>query len=239
MSRYASILLLLSIATIACTPRSTHKAVQAQLETCSEDLERTRADAVAWRDRLDTWEHQIGLRLKEQEAATAMSLDTIQLKFNEIRSAVPQVIESEVGGQIDEVERLLIAGFRDLSKGNQSLQQQLEDTRLLLSEARTELQTGNQLARSAQSERREIRGQISGLTSETAALINRIHEFDRTRLQCKSCPEYLDLRKRKIADIAEFHNAIVDHLSRLQSSMVGPVAGDETGSTGSSEEVGP
>jgi chromosome segregation ATPase len=190
-------------------------------------LERTRTEALAWRDRLDTWEHQIGLRLQEQEAATAMSLDTIQLKFNEIRSAVPQVIETEVGGQIDEVESLLIAGFRDLSRGNQSLQQQLEDTRLLLTDARSELQTGNQLARDAQSERREIRGQISGLASETAALVSRIHEFDRTRLQCNTCPEYLDLRKRKIADIAEFHNDIVQHLSVLQGNMIGPVDSSE------------
>lgn len=223
MSRNATILVLLSAALVACSPRSTLKAVQAQLETCQEDLERTRTDAAEWRDRLDTWEHQIGLRLQEQEAATAMSLDTIQLKFNEIRAAVPQAIETQVGGQIDEVERLLIAGFRDLSQGNSSLQQQLEETRQLLSEARSELQTGNQLARNAQSERREIRGQISGLTSETAQLVARIHEFDRTRLQCKSCPEYLDLRKRKIADIAEFHNEIVAHLSALQGNMVGPV----------------
>lgn len=231
MPRYASILPLLLIATVACTTRSTYKATQSQLETCQADLERTRAEAVAWRDRLDTWEHQIGLRLQEQEAANAMSLDTIQLKFNEIRSSVPQVIETEVGGQIDEVESLLIAGFRDLSKGNQSLQEQLEDTRQLLSEARFELQTGNQLARTAQSERREIRGQISGLTSETAALVSRIHEFDRTRLQCKSCPEYLDLRKRKVADIAEFHNEIVGHLSALQGNIVGPATvGNQTGS---------
>lgn len=226
MFRYATILVLFSTTIVACSPRSTLKAVQAQLETCQEDLDRTRTDAEAWRDRLDTWEHQIGLRLQEQEAATAMSLDTIQLKFNEIRAAVPRAIETQVGGQIDEVEKLLIAGFRDLSQGNSSLQQQLEETRELLSDARSELQTGNQLARNAQSERKEIRGQISGLTSETAQLVARIHDFDRTRLQCKSCPEYLDLRKRKVADIAEFHNEIVAHLSALQGSMVAPVVPD-------------
>jgi len=237
MSRNTIVLLLVCTALVACSPRSTLKAVQAQLETCNADLERTRDDASAWRDRLDVWEHQIGLRLQEQEAATAVSLDTIQLKFNEIRSAVPRAVESQVGGRIDEVESLLIAGFRDLSKGNQSLQEQLQETRELLSEARSEMQAGNQLARDAQSERRQIRGQISSLTSETEALITRIHDFDRTRLQCKSCPEYLDLRKRKVADIAEFHNAIVQHLAALQGEMVGPTspapeapAGDESGS---------
>ncbi len=226
MLRNLPSLLALALLTLACTPRSTHNAVIAQLETCKADLETSRADAVAWRDRLDTWEHQIGLRLQEQEAATALSLDTIQLKFNEIRSAVPQVIETEVGGHIDEVEQLLIAGFRDLSKGNHALQEQLEDTRQLLSEAREELQTGNQLARTAQTERREIRGHISGLTSETTALVARIHEFDRTRLQCKKCDEYLDLRQRKAADIAEFHNDIVEHLSALQSALVGAKASE-------------
>lgn len=235
MKSTAMILLCCAALVAACSPRSTLKAVEAQLETCETSLELTRTDAEEWRDRLDTWEHQIGLRLQEQEAATAVSLDTIQLKFNEIRAAVPKAIETQVGGQIDDVERLLIAGFRDLSQGNSALQQQLEETRSLLSEARSELQTGNQLARSAQSERREIRGHISGLTSETAALVERIHEFDRTRLQCKSCPEYLDLRKRKIADISEFHNEIVAHLSALQGSMVAPVvpvaaaATDESG----------
>ncbi len=229
MSRYTIVLLLLSTALLACSPRSTLEAVQAQLETCQADLDRTRTDAIAWRDRLGTWEHQIGLRLQEQENATAMSLDTIQLKFNEIRSAVPQAIETQVGEHIDEVERLLIAGFRDLSQGNHTLQQQLEDTRQLLNEARSEMRTGNQLARTAQRERRQIRGQISSLTAETAALVGRIHEFDRTRLQCKSCPEYLGLRKRKIADIAEFHNTIVQHLSALQGELIGPTdAGSET-----------
>lgn len=234
MLRYATILVLFSISLVGCSPRSTLQAVRAQLETCQADLERTRADSEAWRERLDTWEHQIGLRLEEQEAATAMSLDTIQLKFNEIRAAVPRTIETEVGGHIDEVEKLLIAGFRDLSQGNKSLQQQLEETRQLLSEAHSELQTGNQLARSAQSERREIRGKISSLASETSDLVIRIHEFDRTRLQCKSCPEYLGLRKRKIADISEFHNEIVAHLTELQSSMIGPGAPAPTGETAQS-----
>ena len=235
MYRYAIVLLFLSCSLAACSPRSTLKAVRAQLETCQAELERTRTDALAWRDRLDTWEHQIGLRLEEQETATAMSLDTIQIKFNEIRSAVPQVIETQVGEHIDEVERLLITGFRDLSKGNHALQQQLEDTRQLLSDARLEMQTGNQLARAAQSERRQIRGQISSLTTETAAMVGRIHEFDRTRLQCKSCPEYLGLRKRKVADIAEFHNTIVQHLSALQGEMIAPAdVGTETDSGGES-----
>jgi len=223
LRRAPGFLILASIA-LACTPRSTHNAVLEQLETCKADLERTRSDAAAWRDRLDTWEHQIGLRLQEQEAATALSLDTIQLKFNEIRAAVPRVIETEVGGHIDEVEGLLVAGFRDLSRGNRALQEQLEDTRRLLGEAREELRTGNDLARSAQTERRAIRGHISGLSTETTALVSRIHEFDRTRLQCKSCPEYLDLKKRKMADIAEFHNDIVEYLSALQVELVG---GDE------------
>ncbi|MFQ5525330.1 MAG: hypothetical protein ACE5GX_03640 [Thermoanaerobaculia bacterium] len=236
MLRNASCLITAALLALACTPSSTHEAVLAQLETCTADLERTRSDATAWRDRLDTWEHQIGLRLQEQEAATALSLDTIQLKFNEIRSAVPQVIESEIGGHIDEVESLLVAGFQDLSKGNQALQQQLEDTRVLLSEARQELQTGNQLARTAQSERRAIRGHISGLSAETTALVGRIHEFDRTRLQCKSCPEYLDLRKRKAADIAEFHNDIVEHLSALQGELMGGAEVEQPGAEEPAEE---
>lgn len=127
----------------------------------------------------------------------------------------------------------MIAGFRDLSKGNHSLQQQLEDTRQLLNKARSEMQAGNQLARDAQSERRQIRGHISSLTAETGALVGRIHEFDRTRLQCKSCPEYLGLRKRKIADIAEFHNTIVQHLANLQGEMIGPAVVDAETSSGS------
>jgi len=232
MLRTATGLILLPILFASCSPRSTLEAVEAQLATCEEDLELTRSDAAAWRDRLDSWEHQIDLRLQEQEAATAMSLDTIQLKFSEIRAAVPKTIEAEVGGQIDEVERLLISGFKDLSQGNLALQEQLEDTRRLLSEARTELQAGNQLARSAQSERREIRGQISGLTSETEALVGRIHEFDRTRLQCKQCPEYLDLRKRKVADISEFHNEIVAHLAKLQGNLVAPTTGPTESTSG-------
>ena len=235
MSRNTACFLLIALTALACTPRSTHKAVVAQFETCQADLARTSEDALAWRDRLDTWEKQIGLRLEEQEAATAMSLDTIQLKFNEIRSAVPDVVETEVGAHIDEVEQLLIAGFRDLSLGNRSLQAQLEDTRLLLGEARQELQTGNELARTAQTERREIRGQISDLTSEYAVLVDRIHEFDRSRLQCKTCPEYLYLRKRKAADIAEFHNSIVGQLSSLQGALVGGSAAEAEAATADEE----
>lgn len=237
MLRNASCLILLALVTTACTPRSTHTAVVEQLDTCKADLERTRSDAEAWRDRLDTWEHQIGLRLQEQEAATALSLDTIQLKFNEIRSAVPRTIETQVGSHIDEVESLLISGFQDLSKGNEALHHQLEETRQLLSDAREELQTGNQLARSAQSERRAIRGHISGLSTETVALVGRIHEFDRTRLQCKTCPEYLDLRKRKAADIAEFHNDIVEHLSALQGEIVGGDASEPVDETPAEEDA--
>lgn len=238
MLKKAFCVVALAALTLGCTPRSTHNAVLAQLETCQSDLEMTRSDATAWRDRLDSWEHQIGLRLQEQETATALSLDTIQLKFNEIRTAVPKAIETEVGSHIDEVESLLLAGFQDLSKGNHSLQQQLEDTRELLLEARKELQEGNQMARDAQTERRSIRGQISELTSETAQLVSDIHEFDRTRLQCKSCPEYLGLRKRKAADIAEFHNDIVEHLSALQGGMVSGGPTPEESGDGAPEETG-
>ena len=222
MIRTATLILSSALALVSCTPRSTHQAVANQLETCRGDLTSAREQATVWEARFDSWEAQFGQRLAEQESAASVSLDTIQLKFAEIRAAVPQVIEAEVGGHIDDVERLLVAGFRDLSEGNRTLQAQLEDTRQLLNDARRDLQAGNQLARTAQAERQEIRGQILDLTNEYASLISRIHEFDRTRLQCKSCDEYLDLRKRKAGDVAAFHNDIVQSLNTLQKAFIAP-----------------
>lgn len=220
MTRTATLVLLVGSTLIACTPKSTHQAVLDQLGTCTDDLASARDQTQVWEDRFAHWETQFGQRLLDQESATAVNLDTIQLKFAEIRTAVPEVIQTEVGDHIDDVERLLVAGFRDLSEGNRALQAQLDETRQALDAARQDLQTGNELARTAQTERHQISDQISDLTNQYGKLIGQIHEFDRTRLQCKSCDEYLDLRKRKAGDVAAFHNDLVRQLNTLQKAFV-------------------
>ncbi len=219
----------LLLTVIACTPRSTHQAVVAQLETCATDLDSARIEATEWKNRFDTWESQLSQRLAAQETATATSMDTIQMKFQELRAAVPQTIQTEIGGHINELERLLVTGISDLTEGNQALQGQLDETRTLLEDARRDVREGNEMARAGIEERRQLRSQISDLTGEYAALVERIHEFDRTRLQCKKCPEYLDLRSKKAADIAGFHDDVVETLYKLQAELVGREPTEEAG----------
>jgi DNA repair exonuclease SbcCD ATPase subunit len=157
-----------------------------------------------------------------QREATEATITEMESTLDQIKLSLPEQVRGQVENNLDQLRKMMADGLLQLADQNAVMAGKLEDTRVQLETANTRLEGIDQ--RMATSEdlstmAEERRARIAGLVERFAALVDQIHEYDRTRLNCKECDEYLGLKKKKSGDLQTFHDILVAEIGRVQGEL--------------------
>lgn len=209
----------IAVSTLGCVPKSQYEATSAELVSCRKELDAS-DDAIAeWRGKYEWQLAQWEEAFVERDGSPAATLDLVEGRFQEIAVSLPPMVRAEVEANLQELAAIISAEFLKLQRTNARLSQQMTEAGDRLDEIGREMVRGedlDDLEVAEESRRRHLRA----LAERTSALVERIQDFDRTRLHCKSCPQFLSLKRKKSAEIARFHDELVREISKLQRDVL-------------------
>lgn len=188
------------------------------LEARLEDTER------AYRESLERWEELFDGTTSGGEAIHTV----MDERFAEITQALPSEVRAEVEGNLGQLRVALRGLVEELEHENDTLESELGAMRTELLRANRSLEHIDERVEkmseapqaSPEPEQRRTAGS-SVAYARASSLIGSIHEFDRTRLHCRRCPQYLKIKSKKRDEIARFHDELAAEIQALQDLLSG------------------
>jgi hypothetical protein len=229
LSPSASSLLAVALAaTLAtgCVSKSQFTEVEGQLATCEQEKAKADAAVISWEQRFD----RESKRWTEMEKSVTTALPRALSEFQEERQAIVKLVPEQVRGQLvrylDDYSSTVTRGFDRMKQDNDEIKLQLMATEKALQivskdtkaiDANTQ-SIGKMIDQSLSGERNKRESLAQNLTD----LMNRIVEFDQTKINCKGCPERLKMRDKTKEEMLAFHQELMQDLATIQNAALVP-----------------
>ena len=209
-----SILAMLVITTTGCVSKSDHEALQAELNACEEAKAASEAQVISWQQRYDRETARWSQIQESVSSAVPNALSEMQQERSRILDLVPDQVQSEVSGYLDEYFNTVMAGFDRLARDNQDLKVEV----LGLTKAMEVLGSDTkQIGRAIDESLADEKGRREKLAQDLADVIDLIVEFDQTRVNCDKCPNRLRMRDKYKEQLLGFHQELMADLAGLQT----------------------
>lgn len=205
-----------------CVSKKELEASQASLAECEDAKQRLEANVLSWEQRFD----RESTRWEEMESSVREALPQALGEFHEEReriiAMVPEQVQTEVSGYLDDYFATVMKGFEILSQDNSEIKLQLQATNKALAAVGADTRSINTAIDEALAEERtkrnELDDQLAGQGEHVSELIDLVVEFDQTSINCKSCPERLRLNRRERETILAFHQELIADLAALRNA---------------------
>lgn len=228
VSRLAAPSLLIAAALFAggCVSKSQYEEVQTQLANCEQEKAKVDAAVISWEQRFD----RESTRWTEMEKSVTTSLPRALSEFQEERQRIVKLVPEQVRGELqrylDDYSSTVTKGFQRMKQDNDEIKLQLVATEKALQivskdtkaiDANTQ-SIGKMIDQSLTGERNKREHLAQDLTD----LMNRIVEFDQTKINCKGCPERLKMRDKTKEEMLAFHQELMQDLATIQNAALVP-----------------
>ena len=212
-----------------CAPKSELDEARAELARCEEARAAALADADAWERRFDResarWE-ALGTSVSD---ALPRALNEFHGERERILELVPEQVKVEVAGYLEDYFNTVMRGFEAMSDDSAEIQLELRATQKALdavgADARGIRAAVDEALVDERTKRDAMSQRMGDLAGELGGVIDRMVEFDQTRVNCKACPERLRLNRKEREAILAFHAELVADLSDLQSQAAAQLPG--------------
>jgi hypothetical protein len=209
-----------------CVSKSQFTEVEGQLATCEQEKAKADAAVISWEQRFD----RESKRWTEMEKSVTTALPRALSEFQEERQAIVKLVPEQVRGQLvrylDDYSSTVTRGFDRMKQDNDEIKLQLMATEKALQivskdtkaiDANTQ-SIGKMIDQSLSGERNKRESLAQNLTD----LMNRIVEFDQTKINCKGCPERLKMRDKTKEEMLAFHQELMQDLATIQNAALVP-----------------
>jgi chromosome segregation ATPase len=222
-------------------------AVALLLGCSSGELEKVQGELKACGDRRDSLAREMdacrkeGARLKQrldgfQVALTAPLPPSINEAREEFLSTVPEQVRVELELHLDNYFTAVAREFKELQNRNKEILQEMKSARREISKeisktsgqveqvatVTSNLEEGLAAVQKGTEEAQQLRLRQQQTAAELQRILQSVIEFDRNRLNCRSCMDKLRLRDKNREEILKFHSVLVQRLTALQASAEGP-----------------
>ena len=223
MQRVAITLVLFScLLQAGCVSKKELATSQAALADCEATTQELEAAVLSWEQRFD----RESTRWEEVESSVTDALPKALTEFHEEReriiALVPDQVQAEVSGYLDDYFATVMKGFEILSQDNSEIKLQLDATNKALAAVGADTRSINTAIDEALAEERtkrnELDDQLASQGEHVSELIDLVAEFDQTMINCKSCPERLRLNRRERETILAFHQELISDLAALRNA---------------------
>jgi hypothetical protein len=215
-----------SLFATGCVSKSQFTEVESQLATCEQEKAKADAAVISWEQRFD----RESKRWTEMEKSVTTALPRALSEFQEERQAIVKLVPEQVRGQLvrylDDYSSTVTRGFERMKQDNDEIKLQLMATEKALQivskdtkaiDANTQ-SIGKMIDQSLAGERNKRESLAQNLTD----LMNRIVEFDQTKINCKGCPERLKMRDKTKEEMLAFHQELMQDLATIQNAALVP-----------------
>jgi hypothetical protein len=222
----AVFLLAAALFATGCVSKSQFTEVEGQLATCEQEKAKADAAVISWEQRFD----RESKRWTEMEKSVTTALPRALSEFQEERQAIVKLVPEQVRGQLvrylDDYSSTVTRGFDRMKQDNDEIKLQLMATEKALQivskdtkaiDANTQ-SIGKMIDQSLSGERNKRESLAQNLTD----LMNRIVEFDQTKINCKGCPERLKMRDKTKEEMLAFHQELMQDLATIQNAALVP-----------------
>lgn len=211
--------LVLSIAALGCVSRGEHQRLRTQLEECRSDKVSAQAAATACEDRY-------AQEVRQWENMETVMSDVIPQTLREFRSErdeivelVPEQARQEVQRYLDEFAEGMTRGFQVMKEDSDRILMELDRNKTLLDEVGVRTSSIDERVTSTLQDAFNSRDRLTAVRNEmiesASALVDEIHEFDRTYIGEKASPDRLKLNRKQREAIQLFHDHLVSQLAAL------------------------
>ena len=209
------------LASTGCVPKSDLEEAQAELAACEEARATAEATTASWERRYD----RESSRWTQLETSVSQALPRALNEFHadgeRILELVPEQVKVEVEGYLEDYFNTVMRGVAELSDDNAEIKLELKATQKALdavgADARGIRTAVDEALTDERAKRDVMAGRLGDLSGELGAVVDRVVAFDRTRINCKQCPERLRLNRKERETILAFHAELMSELSDLQS----------------------
>jgi len=210
--RAAQMLVFLGLLVLTgCVLSSTHNEVLEDLAACDQERSDLAKEMENWRALYE--QEKDFQRAGSEDAQAAVRL--VNEKIHDIQVGLPPMVQDQVDSRLNQLAEILSEEFGRLATQNAALNVQLEDATERLEKIQEEMATLEEM-RGLMDEARARRAKLAG---DFTKILGTLREWDRTRLNCKKCDEYLGLRRKKREELVRFHGQVAGDLSRLQAAL--------------------
>jgi hypothetical protein len=221
-----SIALAMAALATGCVSKSQYQELEGRLAACDEQKAASEAAVISWEQRFD----RESKRWTEMEKSVTTALPQALSEFTEERQRIVKLVPEQVRG---ELQRYLEDYGRTVSKGFENMKAANDDIKLQLAATQKALEIVGQDTRSIGTSTQNIgkmideslageRGKRERLSQNLTDVLNRIVEFDQTKINCKGCPERLKMRDKTKEEMLAFHQELIQDLSTIQNTAVVP-----------------
>lgn len=222
----AALVLAAALLATGCVSKSQFTEVESQLATCEQEKAKADAAVISWEQRFD----RESKRWTEMEKSVTTALPRALSEFQEERQAIVKLVPEQVRGQLvrylDDYSSTVTRGFERMKQDSDEIKLQLAATEKALQivskdtksiDANTQ-SIGKMIDQSLSGERNKRENIAQNLTD----LMNRIVEFDQTKINCKGCPERLKMRDKTKEEMLAFHQELMQDLATIQNAALVP-----------------
>ena len=194
-----------------CVLSSTHNEVLEDLAACDQERRDLAKEMENWRALYE--QEKDFQRAGNEDAQVAVRL--VNEKIHDIQGDLPPMVQDQVESRLNHLAEYLSDEFGRLATRNAALNVQVEAATEKLEKIQEEMATLEEM-RELMGEARARRAKLAG---DFTQILETLREWDRTRLNCKKCDEYLGLRRKKREELVRFHGRVTGELSRLQAAL--------------------
>lgn len=218
--------LMLAITALIFASGCNQKALEEQIAACEAEKAQLQGQVENWEERFD----RESARWTEMETTVTEALPKSLNEFHEERerivAMVPEQVQNEVEGYLNDYFATVMKGFEFLQKDNTEIKLQLETTNKVLANLGADTRyIGNAVDEALVEERyrREaLRMRVDSVSENLDDVIDLIVEFDQTYINCKDCPDRLRLNRKQRETISAFHQELMADLANLKDAPANP-----------------
>lgn len=222
MYRFAIAPLLILLLSAGCVSKSRYEEAQAALAACDQEKAEARADAATWERRFD----RASSRWDDLESSLSEALPAALDEFHEERqrilTLVPEQVQDDVERYLEDYFNTVMKGFELLNDDNAEIKLELKTTQKALDAVGADARgirtaVDEEALADERIQRDAMASRLAEISGSLAGIVERVAEFDHSRITCKGCPERLRLNSKQRSEFLGFHGQLVSDLSDLQS----------------------
>ncbi|MEM1176795.1 MAG: hypothetical protein AAGM22_00495 [Acidobacteriota bacterium] len=214
LCRSAALALVAAALLTGCVTKSDYEALQAELDACESAKAESEAQVQQWQQRYDRESARWTQIEQSVSSAVPSALSELHQERERILELVPDQVQNEVSGYLDEYFNTVMAGFDRLARDNQDLKVEV----LGLTKAMEVLGTDTkQIGRAIDESLADEKSRRQKLAQDLADVIDYVVEFDQTRVNCDKCPDRLRMRDKYKEQLIGFHQELIADLAGLQT----------------------
>lgn len=223
------------LATAGCVSKSQYEELQGTQIACEEAKAKSDAAVISWEQRFDREAKRWTEMEKSVTTAMPQALSEFQAERERIVKMVPDQIKSDLKRYLDDYARTVAKGFEQLRTDNAEVKLQLAATQKALEivgqDTRTIGDNTQSIGRMIDESLSGERGKRERLATDLTDIVNRIVEFDQTKVACKGCKDRLKMRDKTQEELLAFHQELMQDLATIQNSAMVPAAPEGVATT--------